>query len=656
MRRATTYLAAFTAALAALLAGSAGASGSGTYSYGQNVDPSLVTTITNTQSNNAGSPQSFHVLVFGAQPDLTHADSASGISQRDDLDPVGAQSVTVNPAQLAQLSSQKGIQFVTADQPMAPEAAPPVPPAPAAPAKTVSASALATLYPQIDGAPGLWSSGVTGSGVGVAVIDSGVTPRADFGSRLVQIALPTQDGTALADNVGHGSAVAGVVAGQSADGKYIGVAPGSTVYAINVARTDGVYTSDVIAGLNWVLQNAQADNIRVVNLSLSQTTPSSYYTNTLDATVDLLWKQGIVVVTASGNFGPGSEEFAPANDPWAITVGASDSNDTLATTDDTLAEFSSYGITPDGFSKPDLVAPGRHIVTSIPASSTIAQSAPAGYLVGSGQDNYVRISGTSFSSPQVAGAAALILQAHPTLNPNQVKWVLTQSASNLTGSGAGTLNLGAAVTLLARPGDNGNAGYRWSNWAHPGERTTDFLASIATTVAAIHAEVDASTKDVQAQLSCLKAGLSNFLGKLKTAPGTAVNPAYTDCAQHLDDAAAAWDTAATAWSTAGKAGNAKNDETKSGNDYQTASTDWTKAGNAQNAASDLTNQAAAWDKAAAWDHAAAWDTAAAWDHAAAWDAAAWDKAAAWDHAAAWDAAAWDAAAWDAAAWDAAAWD
>ena len=293
----------------------------------------------------------------------------------------------------------------------------------------------------------------------------------------MQVQLPTQNGTALNDTVGHGSAVAGVAAGQSPDGQYIGVAPGATVYAINVARSDGVYTSDVIAGLMWVLQNAKADNIGVVNLSLSQTTPSSYYTNTLDSVVDMLWKQGIVVVAAAGNFGPNTEDFAPANDPWVITVGAADSNDTLTTSDDTLADFSSYGITPDGFSKPEIVAPGRHIVTTIPGDSTIAQSAPPGYLVGTGENNYVKISGTSFSAPQVTGAVALILQQHPNLNPDQIKAILTQSESPLAGSNAGALNLSNIASSIAHPG-NSNGGYRWSNWAHPGENTNDFLTSL----------------------------------------------------------------------------------------------------------------------------------------------------------------------------------
>ena len=242
-----------------------------------------------------------------------------------------------------------------------------------------------------------------------------------------------------------------MAAGESPDGSYIGVAPGATLYAVNVAQDNSIYASDVIAGIQWVLRNAAVDNIRVVNLSLSETQPSSYLSNTLDAAVQLLWSQGIVVVTAAGNLGPNSEEYAPANDPWVITVGAANAP-TLNESSDTLAPFSSYGVTPDGFQKPEIVAPGMHIWTTIPGDSVIAQSAPPGYLLDSSEDTYVRISGTSFAAPQVAGAAALLLQEHPNLTPDQIKWLLTESESPLAGSNAGMLDLSnISAAALANP-------------------------------------------------------------------------------------------------------------------------------------------------------------------------------------------------------------
>jgi hypothetical protein len=251
MRRSKYILPLLAAIIGIISLGSGSATASNGYAFGQNVARGLVSTINDGTSTGSGTNASYHVIVVGNDGDLNRAGQKTGTSDRNDLNVVGAQSATVTAEQAAQLSAQPGVQYITADIPMAPtgkqsQTAP------------LSAAQLATLYPQIDGAPSLWADGVTGQGVGIAVIDSGVTQRADFGSRLGQVQLPTQDGTALNDNVGHGSAVAGVAAGQSTDGKYIGIAPGATVYAVNVARADGVYTSDVIAGLEWVLQNASA--------------------------------------------------------------------------------------------------------------------------------------------------------------------------------------------------------------------------------------------------------------------------------------------------------------------------------------------------------------------------------------------------------------
>ena len=308
MRRWCSQLAVLASLVVVALAGSTGAGagpGNGN-GWGQNVDPELVQAVTADSSSSNGTAR-YHVLVFGAG--LGDPKSApSGIRWRNDLDVVGGSSATLTGDQVAQLAAQQGVQYITVDEPVGP--------AGGTSTAGPSASALATLYPQIDGATGLWAGGSTGSGVGIAIIDSGVTPRQDFGSRLVQVQLPAQDGTQSVDTVGHGSAVAGVAAGSSPDGKYVGVAPGATVYAINVARGDGVYTSDVIAGLGWVLQNAKQNNIGVVNLSLTQVQPSSYLTNALDAAVEQLWKQGIVVVVSAGNSAPTRRHSHPRTIRW----------------------------------------------------------------------------------------------------------------------------------------------------------------------------------------------------------------------------------------------------------------------------------------------------------------------------------------------------
>src|SRR5438105_6480506 len=261
-----------------------------------------------------------HVLVFGS--DAVGALQSVNATLDRTLAPSDGAGATVAASKLQQLAASKGVSYVMLDTPVLPTGAGADP-----------ASSLATLYPVLDGVPAAWSRGLSGKGVGIAVIDSGVAPAADFGQRLVQVRLANQDG-ALADAYGHGSFVAGIAGGSSSDGRYLGIAPGSTLYAVNVARTNGgVFSSDVIAGLDWVLANHTRANIRVVTISLSETAPSSYLSNPLDTAVEQLWRAGIVVVVAAGNLGANSAVFAPANDPFAITVGATDSNDTVDTAD-----------------------------------------------------------------------------------------------------------------------------------------------------------------------------------------------------------------------------------------------------------------------------------------------------------------------------------
>jgi serine protease AprX len=183
----------------------------------------------------------------------------------------------------------------------------------------------------------------------------------------------------------------------------------------------------------------------VVNLSLNSSVEESYHTNPIDAAVEILWFNKVVVVVSSGNNGKNAL-FPPANDPFVLTVGATDDRGTASLSDDVLAAYSGYGKTPDGFQKPDLVAPGSNIISLMPnfTPSALAAAHPD-HVVG---QYYFRMSGTSMAAPMVAGAAALLLQDEPNLTPDQVKYRLMATARPFDDpkrAGAGLLDVYAAV-------------------------------------------------------------------------------------------------------------------------------------------------------------------------------------------------------------------
>jgi len=319
------------------------------------------------------------------------------------------------------------------------------------------ASALATAYPAVVDAVAAWSGGLaplTGKGVGVAVIDSGISAHPDLGGRVIisRSFNPTVTGTD--DAYGHGTAVAGIIAGDgtASAGRYIGIAPEANLINLRVNDGSGAApTSAIMNAILWVVLNKDTFNIRVLNLSLLASVQESYQTSPIDAAVEYAWLKGIVVVVAAGNTGPNSALYAPANDPYVITVGATDDHGTASIVDDTLAGFSAYGVTQDGFSKPDFVAPGRRIITTLAPNSNFALSYPA-YLVG---DRYIQLSGTSVAAPIVSGVAALYAESRPSVRPGQLKGVLLATAHSLsvTGSGTGYPDAAAAIGYIGLVGN-----------------------------------------------------------------------------------------------------------------------------------------------------------------------------------------------------------
>ncbi len=344
------------------------------------------------------------------------------------------------------LAQMNGVRWVSLDTPSV---------KPSVCSSCVDTANMKNVYDSAIGADRLWNERpkyLQGQGVGVAVVDSGIQYGSDLytvmGQLRVTASINVNNGynQNIFDQYGHGLHVAGIVGGngQGFNGAYIGVAPKVNLINVKVSDEAGAANaSNVVAGLQWVNDNKARYNIKVVNLSLNSSVAESYQTNPLDAAVEILWFNKITVVVSSGNIGKNAL-FPPANDPFVITVGATDDRGTISTGDDVLASYSGYGITDDGFNKPDLVAPGTNIVSLGSFAEVLALQHPD-HIVGIG---YFRMSGTSMAAPMVSGAAALLLQSEPNLTPDQVKYRLMSTArpfDTRARAGAGYVNVYAAV-------------------------------------------------------------------------------------------------------------------------------------------------------------------------------------------------------------------
>jgi serine protease AprX len=314
---------------------------------------------------------------------------------------------------------------------------------------------------------------VDGRGIGVAVIDSGITAWHDDlgdgsgGQRVARFVDFVNGRTAPYDDYGHGTHVAGIIAGNGfhSGGARTGVAPGVHLIALKVLNAAGEgRISDVIAALDYVVANKNALNIRVVNLSIAAGVHESYRSDPLTVAAQRAVASGIVVVAAAGNNGrgpTGRSRYAgvtsPGNAPWVLTVGASSHMGTADRSDDTMAAFSSRGPgAVDHGAKPDVVAPGVGIESlADPASALYAASAsllggtaPASFFP------YMSLSGSSMAAPVASGTIALMLQANPALTPNAVKGILQYTAEFSSGhdfltQGAGFINANGAVELAS---------------------------------------------------------------------------------------------------------------------------------------------------------------------------------------------------------------
>ena len=298
----------------------------------------------------------------------------------------------------------------------------------------------------------------TGRGVGVAVIDTGIEgdlpefqSLSSESSRVIASAVTNPCASDASDNYGHGTHVAGLIAADSlvysSDSRYygdnMGVAPRANLVSVKVSDDDGNTTVlDVVNGIQFAVDHKAELGIRVVNLSLSSTVAESYRTDPLAAAAEQAWFSGLVVVTAAGNEALVNDgvTFAPANDPWAITVGALDDRGTFTRLDDVLAPWSSRGLTQDGVRKPEVLAPGARLVSTLAPGSDFQSICPDCV-----EDNrYFRAGGTSMSAAIVSGAAALLLEEHPDWSPAKVKGALMSTLVDVPGAG-GVIDVTAAL-------------------------------------------------------------------------------------------------------------------------------------------------------------------------------------------------------------------
>ena len=356
--------------------------------------------------------QGMDVIVQGDQPAVDALAKSVNVPVKRYLKRGGAV-LRLNAGQLAALQADPAVDHLSGD-------------APIHSVGDVTASSI--------GADQAWAGAnelrrLSGKGVGIAVIDSGIdsTHNALKGHVVVTKDFTGGDG---ADLYGHGTHVAGIIAGNRGStpdtDEYRGIASGAYLINLRVLGADGSgKASDVVEAIDWAIDHRTDYNIRVINLSLGGPVLQPYRDDPMCDAVERAVRAGIVVVAAAGNFGKAADGrriiggiTSPGNSPRATTVGAIDTHDTPQRSDDTVAEYSSRGPTVyDRVLKPDMVAPGSHIVSAEVTDSYLSQAFPGRHVTGSGHDAYIQLSGTSMAAAVVSGAVALLLQEQTDLRP-----------------------------------------------------------------------------------------------------------------------------------------------------------------------------------------------------------------------------------------------
>jgi serine protease AprX len=346
---------------------------------------------------------------------------------------------TVPLASLSTLSQSSNVSFISLDRPVT--------------AKQASATSAEYTYEPVN-APAVWQKGFVGTGIGVAVIDSGINAVPDLstfgffgGSRIVYAQSFVPGDASTGDQYGHGTHVAGLIAGNGAQSTgpqyyrtFYGTAPNANLINLRVLDQDGVGSdSAVIAAIEQAVALKKQYNIKVINLSIGRPVYESFTQDPLDMAVERAWQAGITVVVAAGNDGRdtalNAEGYgtieAPGNDPYVLTVGAVKTEGTASINDDQVASYSSKGPSfIDHLAKPDIIAPGN-IVTSLKFANDPLASQSAFVTLNSfyerwgnltaASNNYFPLSGTSMAAGVVSGSIADLIQARPEITPDQVK-------------------------------------------------------------------------------------------------------------------------------------------------------------------------------------------------------------------------------------------
>lgn len=395
----------------------------------------------------------------GAGPAVEREARRLGGRVTDRLPLIEGFAATLPAAAVSRLAGQDGVEVISSNRPVRVQG-------------RAASSDRNSLAPQAVRAPETWSAGPTGRGVTVALVDTGVADLPDLAGRVVGVQDERTGRTTscydlsgeghCADSYGHGTFMAGLIAGNAAAGGSAptGAAPEARVLSIKVAGADGAAdVSTVLAAIQWVVSFRDRYDIRVLNLSLGTDSLQSWRDDPLNYAVERAWAAGVLVVVAAANEGPEIGSIAkPGDDPWVVTVGAIDDRGTARLGDDRTPDFSSRGPTSEGVAKPDLVAPGGHVLSLRAPGSTLDRSFPPTAAPAS---PYRSGSGTSMAAAVVSGVAAVALQAHPDLTPDQLKHALLATARKVASDDPSVVGAGlvdAYRTAVAPPAGSSNAG------------------------------------------------------------------------------------------------------------------------------------------------------------------------------------------------------